>query len=200
MELFGRSLPLKSFPRSKHVRGMGLSDALLFSKVFSKRFDYQNTCYHREPRFDIMTPNTGSSFDFVIASEIFEHVPPPVQRAFDNLARLLKPGGIAVFSSPWESEGESVEHFPELYDWQLVNLTSGYVLLNRTADSRLQTFDHLVFHGGPGNTLEMRVFSKEGLLAHCQAAGFEVEFAEDNADLGIVWEPWSRGMVLRNRR
>jgi SAM-dependent methyltransferase len=201
MELFGRSLPLKKFPRSKHVRGLGLSDTLLFSNIFSKRFDYQNTCYDREPRLDIMIPNAApdGAYDFVIASEVFEHVPPPVQTAFDNLARLLKPKGIAVFSSPWESTGRSVEHFPDLHDWQVVGLRSGYVLLNRTIDSRLETFDDLVFHGGPGNTLEMRVFAKDDLLANIQAAGFQVDFAEDRAEWGIVWEPWSRGMVLRRR-
>ena len=201
MELFGQSLPLKKFPRSKHVRGLGLSDTLLFSNVFSKRFDYQNTCLDREPRFDIMIPNAApeGAYDFVIASEVFEHVPPPVQTAFDNLARLLKPNGIAVFSSPWESTGNSVEHFPDLHDWQVVALRSGYVLLNRTIDSRLETFDDLVFHGGPGNTLEMRVFAKDDLLENIRAAGLQVDFAEDNPDWGIVWEPWSRGMVLRRR-
>jgi SAM-dependent methyltransferase len=199
MELFGRRLLLKDFPRAKHIRGLGLSDTLLFSKAFAKRFDYQNTCYHREPSFDITIPDAASesAYDFVIASEVFEHVPPPVETAFDNLARLLKPGGIAIFSSPWESEGDSVEHFPDLDDWQVVALRSGHVLLNRTADGRLQLFDNLVFHGGPGSTLEMRVFSKEGLLANCRASGFEVELADDHPPFGILWEPWSRGMVLR---
>jgi SAM-dependent methyltransferase len=175
---------------------------LLFSKRFAKCFDYQNTCYHREPHLDIMVPaaDPDAVYDFVIASEVFEHVPPPVETAFDNLARLLKPTGIAIFSSPWESNGNSVEHFPHLHDWQLVALRSGYVLLNRTIDGRLETFEDLVFHGGPGSTLEMRVFSKDGLLANCDAAGFEVEFAEDNAAFGVVWEPWSRGLVLRKKR
>jgi SAM-dependent methyltransferase len=201
MELFGRSIPLREFPRAKHIRGVGLSDALLFSETFTERFSYQNTCYHREPRLDIstLTKTPDLAYDFVIASEVFEHVPPPVQVAFDNLARLLKPNGIAIFSSPWESTGESVEHFPDLHDWQVVTLSSGYVLVNRTSDGRLQACDELVFHGGPGNTLEMRVFSRDGLLANCTAAGFEVDFAEDNAASGIIWEPWSRGMILRKR-
>lgn len=201
MELFGRSVPLKEFPRAKHIRGVGLSDTLLFSKSFAKRFDYQNTCYDREPRLDITVANTvaDSAYDFAIASEVFEHVPAPVQAAFDNLARLLKPNGIAIFSSPWESSGESLEHFPDLHDWRVVNLSSGHVLVNRTTDGRLQTFDQLVFHGGPGSTLEMRVFSKDGLLANCDRAGFDVELAEDYAPFGIVWEPWSRGMVLRKK-
>jgi SAM-dependent methyltransferase len=197
-ELFGESLPLRDFPFRKKIHGLGLSDPQSIADVLSKRFSYRNTCYHREPRFDIMETAGEAEFDFIVASEVFEHVRPPVQTAFDNLARLLNPGGFAVFSSPWESEGDTVEHFPRLHDWQLVRLRSGYVLLNRTADGRLETFGDLNFHGGPGSTLEMRVFSKGGLLANCAAAGFsEISMAQDYPPLGIVWEPWSRGLILR---
>lgn len=198
VELFGSSLPLKKFPRRKKTRGFGMSDALPIATPLAKRLDYRNTFYHQEPRFDIMETPNDSGYDFIIASEVFEHVPPPVQTAFNNLARLLKPGGFVVFSTPWEMEGETVEHFPDLYDWQVVKLRSGKVLVNRTADGALQTFGDLTFHGGPGSTLEMRMFSQEGLRANCRAAGFgEITFAEDYPDYGIVWVPWSRGMILR---
>ncbi|HZL56697.1 MAG TPA: methyltransferase domain-containing protein [Bryobacteraceae bacterium] len=196
--LFGESLILKDFPRRKQLRGLGMSDPLPIAEILAKKFDYRNTCYHREPRFDIMEAAGEAEYDFIIASEVFEHVRPPVQRAFDNLARLLKPGGFAVFSTPWESDGDTVEHFPGLHDWQLVHLNSGYVLLNRNPDGKLETFEDLNFHGGPGSILEMRVFSESGLIANCRAAGFgDVEFGDDNPNYGIVWEPWSRGMLLR---
>lgn len=72
------------------------------------------------------------------------------------------------------------------------------MLLNRTANGRLETFENLHFHGGAGSTLEMRVFSDKGLVANCQAAGFtEIRIAEDCAEWGIEWEPWARGLVLR---
>ena len=195
--LFGQSLPLREFPVSKKIRGIGMSDPLPIAEVFSKRFDYKNTCYHHEPRFDIMTPprpqKETDQYDFIVASEVFEHVRPPIQTAFDNLAALLKPKGFAVFSSPWELEGDTVEHFPNLNDWDLVRLRSGFVLLNRRADRQLETFENLEFHGGPGSVLEMRVFSKAGLLANCSAAGFtEISFAEDHPAWGIAWEDWSR--------
>ncbi len=175
-----------------------MSDPLPIAEVLAKRFDYRNTCFDREPRFDITAPlQPGMECDFVVASEVFEHVQAPVQKAFDNLAKLLKPGGFAIFSTPWESEGETVEHYPNLHDWKVVRLNSGYVLVNRTADGRLETFDRLHFHGGPGSTLEMREFSQAGLLANCAAAGFtRVEFAEDYAPFGIAWEPWAKGLIL----
>jgi SAM-dependent methyltransferase len=146
-----------------------------------------------------MDPHSGvaNSCDFIIASEVLEHVPPPVQTAFDNLARLLKPTGFVVFSSPYESSGDTVEHFPNLHDCEVIKFRGDYVLLNRTQDGRLETFENLSFHNGPGSTLETRVFSKEGLLANCKAAGFEATLAENSPAYGIVWDPWSKGIILR---
>jgi SAM-dependent methyltransferase len=200
--LFGQSLVLKDFAVRKKIRGIGMSDFLRIADVLSNRFDYKNTCYHHEPRFDIMAPPPGEKydFDFIVASEVFEHVRPPIQTAFNNLAALLKPNGFVVFSSPWESEGDTLEHFPNLHDWDLVRLRSGYVLVNRTPEGSLETFENLDFHGGPGSVLEMRVFSKTGLVANCSAAGFtEICFAEDHPAWGIVWDDWSRGLILRKR-
>lgn len=180
-----------------------MSDPQPIADAFSRRFDYRNTFYHREPRFDIMEAGGRAefdfgSFDFVVASEVFEHVRGPVQTAFDNLARLLKPGGIAIFSCPYETEGDTLEHFPNLHDWHVVKLRSDYVLLNRTVEGRLETFDNLIFHGGPGSTLEMRVFSERDLMANFRAAGFgRIAVAEDYEPYGIVWEPWARGFILK---
>jgi hypothetical protein len=145
-----------------------------------------------------MEPPQMEPLDFIITSEVFEHVRLPVQLAFNNLRRLIKPGGCVIFTTPWATDGATTEHFPRLYDWRLVRLSSGYVLLNRTTEGQLETFDDLVFHGGPGSVLEMRIFSKNGLLANCAAAGFrEVRIAEDYAEFGIEWEECSRGMILR---
>lgn len=198
-ELFGQSLPLKKFPKDRKIRGISLSDCVLIARVLTRCFDYQNTCLDREPRLDIMVPRAGAanSYDFVVASEVLEHVPPPVQTAFDNLGRLLKSTGFVVFSSPYESTGETIEHFPNLHDWQVVKLHSGHVLLNRTKEGRLETFDDLTVHDGPGHTLETRVFSKEGLLANCAAAGFRATLAEDVPAHGILWDSWSQGFILR---
>ena len=67
-------------------------------------------------------------------------------------------------------------------------------------DGRLEAFENLVFHDGPGETLEIRVFSKDGLLANCKAAGFEIAMAENDPAHGIVWDDWSRGMILRKMK
>jgi|ERR1019366_4318850 SAM-dependent methyltransferase len=41
-----------------------------------------------------------ASFDLVITSDVFEHIPEPA-RAFAEIARTLKPGGAHVFTVPW---------------------------------------------------------------------------------------------------
>jgi len=197
-ELFGETLPLTDFPVRKDIKAIGLSDPEPIAAILAQRFDYINTTYHRRPRFDITNTTEFEAFDFVIASEVFEHVAPPVQRAFDNLRRILKPGAFAIFSTPTEPNGETVEHFPRLFDWQLVQLATGPVLLNRTLDGKLETHENLHFHGGEGSTLELRVFSEQGLLANCRAAGFQqIKPAEDYEPWGIRWEPWARGLILR---
>ena len=197
-ELFGESLVLNDFPKRKAIHGIGMSDPIPISDVLERRFAYQNTFFDRAPRLDITEPNRHDQYDFIIASEVFEHVRLPVQKAFDHLASMLKPSGFAVFSSPYEAEGRTIEHFPNLHDWQLVSLNSGYVLVNRTSEGKLETFEDLSFHGGPGCTLEMRIFSEQDLIANCRKAGFHsIKIAEDHPPFGIIWEPWARGFVLK---
>jgi SAM-dependent methyltransferase len=201
-QLFARSLRLGEFPRAKHIRGIGMSDWPVTADVLHKQFDYENTFYHQEPRLDISDATSGQTgtYDFIVSSEVFEHIPLPIQPAFDNLLRLLKPEGFVVFSTPWTPDGHTVEHFPDLYDWKIVQLRSGFVLVNRTRNGQLQIFENLVFHGGPGTTLEFRLFAESDLTSHLQRAGFEkIEFAdrETNLEYGIAWAPWSRGIVIR---
>ncbi|HEY8624252.1 MAG TPA: hypothetical protein VIM74_10340, partial [Casimicrobiaceae bacterium] len=93
---------------------------------------------------------------------------------------------------------DTVEHFPELHDYRLIESSEGWRLENRTADGRDQTFTDLVFHGGSGATLEMRLFSRAALEREFAAAGFARMRVADEAFLahGIVWpEPWSVPMV-----
>ncbi len=200
LELFGQSVPLPLFPLAKDLAGIGLTDSPSIADRLVEQLNYTNTFYHQEPRIDIMDLTSGvdSAYDFIIASEVFEHLPPPVQPAFNNLWRLLRPDGLIVFTVPWSPDGHTKEHFPDLYDWQVAHLRSGSILVNRNVAGEIQLFEDLCFHGGPGETLEMRLFAKSDLIEHFQKAGFQaVEFAESYPEYGIVCEPWSRGLVAR---
>lgn len=202
LSVFGQSLPLAEFPVRKDIRGIGLSDAPLYASALAQKFDFVNTRYDAEPFFDIADPDCGEagSLDFIVASEVFEHITPPVQPAFDNLFRLLKPNGFVVFSTPWAPDGDTREHFPNLHDWALAKLKEEFVLVNKTLDGDLEVFDRLCFHGGPGQTLEMRLFSRPALEEHFRLSGFSsVEFATSSAlEYGIFFrEPWSLPCLVK---
>jgi hypothetical protein len=175
-ELFGRSIALPDFPVQPDLHGWGMSDAL-YAKLLARKLGYVNTFYHQEPRLDITTPLDPAiegRLDFLISTEVFEHIVPPVSRGFENARRLLKPTGVLIFTVPFVPDGDTIEHFPDLFQYELLELTGGSRLLkNTTREGHEQYFDDLVFHGGPGATLEMRVFSQSGLLSDLRRAGFE---------------------------
>ena len=195
--LFGRIVVLDELGPNRNLRGVGMSDAFCYSSRLQSKFDYINTFFHCDPHLDITQPEYSwiGRNDFVISSDVFEHVAPPVQRAFDNLYAILKPGAAAIFSVPFTLESETQEHFPNLHEFSIHEESSGaWVLDNVTADGTSEKFRDLVFHGGPGTTLEMRVFSLAALERHFAAAGF-VDFrvhSEASFEHGIFWlEPWS---------
>lgn len=47
-------------------------------------------------------PEPDSSFDVILCSEVFEHLPDPL-KALDEFARLLKPGGELIVTAPFAS-------------------------------------------------------------------------------------------------
>jgi SAM-dependent methyltransferase len=189
--LFGTDLKLDDFPRLKSLRGMGISDSEVYAARLTDRFSYTNTFYHREPAFDLSRPDETEfgKYDFVVCSEVLEHVPHPVDRALQTLARLLKPAGVLILTVPYSLD-ETVEHFPQLRQSGLAEIEGRTVLVNRAEDGRYQVFDDLVFHRGHGSTLEMRVFSESGLRAALAAAGLaRVRFeSAGNAEFGVVFE------------
>lgn len=202
MELFGKSLRLQDFPASPRITGLGMSDWDGYAILLARKFNYRNTYYHQEPKFDItcFDPSLEGTFDFIISSDVFEHVPPPVSKAFENARKLLKPRGVLIFTVPYSKDEKTVEHFPELYDYRITETNGHHILSNVTRNGVRQTFDELVFHGGHGATLEMRLFSELSLLEEFRKAGFDkVKFYKDD-DLahGIQWShDWSLPISAR---
>ena len=190
-KLFDRPLTLPEFPHKPQTKGMGMSDCLTYATRLSQAFDYTNTFFHCEPRLDITNiPNDWKNrFDFIISSEVFEHVPPPVERPFQNTFQLLKPGGVLILSVPYKKHGPTEEHFPDLYDYRIEKREGTNILMNTTRHGEYQEFIDLCFHGGSGSTLEMRVFSVQHLELLLLQAGFEdiCFHKEEFQRFGIDW-------------
>jgi SAM-dependent methyltransferase len=207
VELLGRNTPLANFPTRKDIVGFGMTDWEGYSKQLAEKFSYRNTYLHQEPYFDTsaasLAPDKIGLNDFILSSEVFEHVVPPVSKAFKNVYDLLKPGGVLVMTVPYGLSSEITEHFPDLSDYTVIEEDGTYRLRNVTAGGVVQEFGDLVFHGGPGSTLEMRVFCETGLLEHLKRAGFDTiaVYRQPDFSHGIWWpEPWAFPVSARKPR
>ena len=199
-ELFGKQLSLHEFPTRRDLKGLGMSDWGGYASALAKRFSYTNTFLERAPRLDItQPPDRTGELDFVVASDVFEHVAPPVEKALRHVGEMLNPGGFLLLTVPYTLGVRTKEHFPELFDYEILNFKGNPVLVNRTASGRLEVFDDLVFHGGEGLTLEMRMFCRDGLFRSLAEAGFSgIKVAAGAREFGACWpEPWSLPIVAR---
>ena len=199
--LFGRSLALRDFPHDKRTRGIGLSDWRGYAAALADRLDYTNTFLHKAPTLDVtqVPASMDATADFVIAADVFQNVADPVQRAFDGVRRLLRPGGLLILTAPYDPAAATVEHFPGPGQFELREVDGARRLYQRSPDGGVVVHERLVFHGGEGFTVEMRRFGLRSLLAHCEAAGLVgARVAADAVpERGIVWDPWSTPVVAR---
>ena len=202
VELFSRSLALPDFPQNSSIRGIGMTDCYRYAIPLAKKLGYTNTYLHTEPVFDVtaLPDDYQGAFDFVIASDVFEHVRPPVSVAFDNVRKMLKPGGVFVFTVPYGKAQSTVEHFPDLWEYQIMEVNGHPIMRNRTKEGTLQEFDNLVFHGGPGMSLEFRAFSEAGLMEEFRRSGYNYVkvYREPDFVHGVYWiEDWSLPIAAR---
>jgi len=168
----------------KDVRGLGCSDGR-YVRLLAEKFDYVNTFYDHKPQLDLCNVDwtrwTPDSFDFITCSDVLEHVEPPVERTFDNMRRLLKPGGVAILTVPTTLDPATHEHFHDLHDWRIKSEGKQRVVVNQRRDGTIERFDNLCFHGGEGMTLEFRLFSRKGLIDSIQNAGLRVATIHDRS-------------------
>jgi len=200
--LFGLDLKLTEFPVLKSIHGLGFSDSDTYSGYLESRFSYANTFYDRQPCFDLLRPDEKEfgKYDFLICSDVLEHVPAPIDRAFLTLGRLLKPTGILIVTVPYSLETDTIEHYPDLTASVLTEIGGRTVLVGRSSSGKYRVFDQLEFHGGIGSTLEQRIFSDAGIRAGLARAGFvQVRFDPvESRAFGVVYAaPCSLPIVAR---
>ncbi|MBZ5489502.1 MAG: class I SAM-dependent methyltransferase [Acidobacteriia bacterium] len=186
-------MAIPDFPSRPDLSGVGLSDWEGYASRLEKKLGYTNTFYHQHPFLDITSVDHSQAglYDFIISTDVFEHICPPISKAFENARRLLKPGGVMIFTVPYV-EGETREHFPETSRFSVQKKADKWVLLSETADGRTREFTDITFHGGPGTTVEFRLFGKDDLLRECINAGFNPIRIHEEAiqEYGIRWIPY----------
>jgi anaerobic magnesium-protoporphyrin IX monomethyl ester cyclase len=189
-------------PRHKEIRGVGCSD-WGYVRYLAGKFDYVNTYYNHRPRLDLRAVDwqryPPGSLHFIICGDVLEHVAPPLEKALENLFKLLRPGGLAIITVPSSLAPATREHFADLQDWRVEKKGPDRVLVNRRSDGTVERFENLCFHGGKGETLEFRLFSRQGLLDSIRKAGFEVAAIHDQPapEYGITLDAHDFVLVAR---
>ncbi|WP_309921959.1 methyltransferase domain-containing protein [Caballeronia sp. LZ033] len=210
-ELFGKSMTIDEiWPPRPDIVGIGMSCWEVYVYRLMHKIHYTNTYYHQEPFLDItnIDPAMEGTLDFIVSTDVFEHVAPPVSKAFENARRLLKEDGVFILSVPFgdadATQPETIEWFPNLNDWHLENPEADkWILHNTTIDGKHEVFEDLCFHGGPGTTLEMRRFVKHDLIRQLTVAGFNdiTFYSKPDYAHGIHWpEGWSMPLAARVKK
>lgn len=202
-ELDGEGGCLARMKPRPHILGVGLSDWEGYAAPLARVFGYTNTFYHQQPRLDICDPGQEhlGRYDFLTSSDVFEHTPPPVRRTFEGAFAVLKPGGLLVMTVPFEGNAETVEHYPKLRSYGVVQVEDRHLVVARETDGAFRLITDPVFHGGPGFTMEMRLFSRQGLMDDLAAAGFvDIRVRERAAPQWGVFPPHLFGLPVLARK
>lgn len=162
--LYDKPTVLSTLSEQKGVKGLGFSDWDGYAELLASRFDYVNTYFRSDPVLDIAAPpaETDGNFDFVLASEVFDHVVGDVEQVFANVRAMLKSRGVLVFTVPYVLDGPTVEY-------------------EGASDPSSPT----------AGFTPARQFSLESLLYVMDRAGFEDVQVHDEVrrDFGIWWTP-----------
>ena len=193
------------FDASK-LKIIGLSDAELVSDFFSQKFGncYLNTYFDSEPKLDIgnLSKRSFASADLLISSDVYEHVFFPLHNSILGSFNLLKPGGHLVLTMPWNTWQDSVEHYPWMVSYSVHQDSEGiYSVIGIDQSGSERIVANPVFHGGPGNTLEMRKININVLVHELEQVGFiEVTIHDQNRpEFGIRRADGVVGVVTARR-
>lgn len=166
------------------IRGLGTSDDIKIAKQLVNKFDYVNTYYHKGPKLDLtnVDPQWRECAQFVICSDVLEHVPPPTHVALEGLCSVVAPGGAAIISVPYTTADTSIEFYPNLDRYEVVD---NQVIWHDTTGQR-HVDDKPEFHGGAGQTLAFRVWSLAKFEEALLSAGFsQIKKLEFDKSVGV---------------
>jgi SAM-dependent methyltransferase len=189
--LYGQHLTVSAWQPKPSISALGFSDTGPHVVRLSQVTNYLNTWHHREPRRDLLDLNSfgPTRYDLIVCSEVLEHVQRPVEDAVDNLYRLLNSGGFLVLSCPTTTD-VTVEHFPALRWSRIESDRRGRKLVATTVGGEEVIRRDLIFHGGPGSTLEMRLLGSESVHSMLKDVGFAevTRLRDEQPGYGVVYE------------
>jgi len=183
---------LEFWPSKRAVNVVGLSDAPVLAEYLRKipGVKYVNTFLDENPRLDIENPPKSmiGAVDILISSDVLEHVMFPISKSLVGSARLLSRRGVLILTVPYHVVGPSVEHYPWMVRYRVDLETDPPEVTGFDQSGKEFIISDPIFHGGPGNTLEMRHLNLSVILDELKKAGFSsVEhFYHSIPDLGIV--------------
>jgi SAM-dependent methyltransferase len=115
-------------------------------------------------------------FEFVSCSDVLEHTPPPTTKALAGLLKILKPGGFVVVTVPCSGQVETNEYYPGLKDCFIKDN-----VLFWWDESGVQHRDeNPEYHGGEGQTIAFRHWSRHSLIEECKKVGFSTVYSPMN--------------------
>ena len=176
--------------------GIGVSDDWRLASLLASRFAYTNTFLHRFPYLDISDPPEilRDSLEFVICSDVLEHVMGDVQVAMRGLLSILRPGGFIVTSIPIAGP-DHVEYFPGCRSY--VELGSSVEWTDNLGIVRRN--DAPIYHGGQGQTLTFRQFTEDSFAKALEQAGFANIRKPSRHPLTRPDADFSAGLLLAHR-
>lgn len=179
-------VPLHNLDPDWSLRGLGIGDSVDLASSLSTKFNYTNTHLNDFPKLDLtaIAEELNGYFDFVVCSEILEHVLPPVDLALQNLFRLLKPGGFTVISVPllrvtnrvyvsnngdldFAASVNTIEYYPDLTSCKMIRGEFHW------ETNQGKFIDHNPeLHGGGDDVIAFRLWSLMDLQARLKLLGF----------------------------
>ena len=88
--------PMLELDPDSRRHGLGISDNPEMARFFRRCFNYSNSELDVDPSVDLLNPRPSMEglYDFVMCSDVLEHVPPSAERAIASLASFHRWPGI----------------------------------------------------------------------------------------------------------
>jgi SAM-dependent methyltransferase len=186
---FDKRVAFKNINPDFSLKTLGMTDSTSITTTMPTKFMHVNSFYNDFPKVDLLnlSKELHECFDLVICSDVFEHIPNNIEKAFMNLYTLIKMNGLLVFSvplvkvsdktydidlDPKRSELNKIhkEYYPGLTNWD--HNVSNNSIRWEDSNSEIHINNEPEFHGGDGLTLTFRLFSKDSIESFLRSVGF----------------------------